>query len=93
VNTETTKIVKLYTLFDKTTEECLPIFEAPNEKAAARNCWGIAKSEFPEDYELWEIGTLDKNNMEIKANSRLLNYTHLLETLINKKTTGGNPNV
>lgn len=56
----------LYTIRDNVAEVAGPVFQANNNSVAFRNFQGILKKvDYPNDFQLFQIGSFDDDTMEV----------------------------
>ena len=75
-------MVNLYAVFDKTAEECGPIFEAKNDGLAVRFFKKKLESVDPglvEEFQLLQVGTLDHDKCLVES----LDIPELVEVTVN----------
>lgn len=73
-------IKKLYSVYDKKAENCLAIFEQPNDLVALRDfsraCTDKRENnviaEYPDDYCLKSLGEFDSQSGEIKSDVKII---------------------
>lgn len=72
--------VNIYTIYDNVVEECGPIFQAKNDKAACRACDSLiseANEICVSDYHLWCLGSFDTETRKFSPEcdgGRLVDY-------------------
>lgn len=74
--------MNLYVVFDKIAGECGPVFEAKNDAVALRQYRHLVASNpgfVQDDFELMQVGTMDKETMVIEPGQLLLKLDSISE--------------
>lgn len=74
--------MNLYVVYDKIAGECGPVFEAKNDAVALRQYRHLVASNpgfVQDDFELMQVGTMDKETMVIEPGQLLLKLDSISE--------------